>query len=305
MEMSDYLSHYLPISDLAMKWGFYLTGGGKGTIAPGAPYPSTSHPSLYQLQWNRGRILPEFQLICVTDGNGVFESKETSSVQVETNSIILLFPGVWHRYRPNPKSGWTERWIGFHGDISHRLITLGILTPDKPVWKLRNTEAFIKTFDRLLDSINPKRRRNPIEISFRTMSLLAEATASLDGKLLSVDAENRGQLGDVADSLVSDASELIWTHSHRFLSVQQLAKQLKVARRTLDRRFREALGRSVLDEITYCRVSRAKRLLVETTLPMKSIAHLAGFPNAGRMRVVFLTREGLSPTTLRDASRKA
>ena len=44
---------------------------------------------------------------------------------------------------------------------------------------------------------------------------------------------------------------------------------------TLDKRFADVLGYSVLTEIQNCRISRAKRLLVTTDLPIKQIAYLA------------------------------
>jgi transcriptional regulator GlxA family with amidase domain len=46
-------------------------------------------------------------------------------------------------------------------------------------------------------------------------------------------------------------------------------------------------------------LSRAKRLLKETDLPVKNVARLAGFSSAERMRVLFVERVGMSPTEYR------
>jgi transcriptional regulator GlxA family with amidase domain len=104
----------------------------------------------------------------------------------------------------------------------------------------------------------------------------------------------------VDDPVVQKALEIIWSHSTPPLSVGDIARQLPVTRRTLDRRFVEATGHSVLEEINACRLSRAKRLLMETDLPVKSVAHLAGFTSTERMRVLFVEREGMSPTVYRS-----
>jgi transcriptional regulator GlxA family with amidase domain len=88
------------------------------------------------------------------------------------------------------------------------------------------------------------------------------------------------------------------------MSVSDIARQLPVTRRTLDRRFVEATGHSVLEEINACRLSRAKRLLTETELPVKTVAHLAGFNSTERMRVLFVEREGTSPTLYRKQAAK-
>src|SRR4029079_13225059 len=106
------------------------------------------------------------------------------------------------------------------------------------------------------------------------------------------------------DPIVQRAMEIIWTHGNCPMSVSDIARQLPVTRRTLDRRFVESTGRSVLEEINACRLSRAKRLLTETDLPVKTVAHLAGFNSTERMRVLFVEREGTSPTTYRKQQAK-
>ena len=104
---------------------------------------------------------------------------------------------------------------------------------------------------------------------------------------------------DVDDPLVQKALEIIWSESDQPLSVSDIARQLPVTRRTLDRRFAEATGHSVLEEINMCRLSRARRLLEETDLPVKNVAQLAGFSSTERMRVLFVERVGMSPTDYR------
>jgi transcriptional regulator GlxA family with amidase domain len=51
-------------------------------------------------------------------------------------------------------------------------------------------------------------------------------------------------------------------------------------------------------------LSRAKRLLEETDEPVKTVAHLAGFSSTERMRVLFVEREGKSPTEYRKSAWK-
>ena len=45
----------------------------------------------------------------LTKGGGIFESRETGPLAVGVGSIVLLFPGVWHHYRPNKKTGCLTR----------------------------------------------------------------------------------------------------------------------------------------------------------------------------------------------------
>ena len=127
------LHYYLPVNDDAMRWGIYLTGIGRCTVPPGSAYPPSGHPRLYNFRWDQGRVLPEFQMLFVCDGTGVFESEATGQVPLPDRSVFFLFPGLWHRYRPSRDVGWTERWLSFNGELAHRLMDMSMLQSDIPV----------------------------------------------------------------------------------------------------------------------------------------------------------------------------
>lgn len=291
--------HYLPVNDDAMYWGIYVTGAGRGRIPAGHVYPPTGHPSLYQFDWKRGRTLPEFQIILITEGRGVFESQPTGRAPVKPDTLVLLFPGVWHRYRPDPATGWKERYISLNGEIVHRLMDQQFFCPQRAVCSPQNPAEVVHRFDQLLDRIHRKPTENSILLSLHAMDLLAEVIEHASEKPLPSGARCSALIDRVRDPLVAQALDLIWTHSHRPLSVNQLAEHLPVTRRTLERRFALERGHSILDEINLCRASRAKRLLSETELAIKTVAYLAGFTSRERMRVRFLQQEGCSPAQYR------
>jgi AraC-like DNA-binding protein len=291
--------HYLPVDDDAMQWGLYLTGAGRGRTMAGQSYPPARHPSLYQFDWKRGRTLPEFQIILITDGRGVFESQRTGRTPIEPNTLILLFPGIWHRYRPDPATGWRERWVSLNGELLHRLADRRVIGSAGAVCPLSNVSQIVMRFDYLLDRIHRRPTDNSIVLSLRVMDLIAEVIDQT-GETRSLSVRQSSQEKDgVADALVARALDLIWTQSHRPLSVTQIVGRLPATRRTLERRFARERGHSILEEINLCRAGRAKRLLAETDLPIKTVAYLAGFTSQERMRVTFLSKEGCSPVQYR------
>ena len=299
MSSSENFYHYLPVDDLAMRWGSYLTGVGRGVIPPGKSYPPREHPSLYDFEWGRGRTLPEFQLILITGGQGVFESRQTGIVPFQSASLLVLFPGVWHRYRPDPKTGWLERWFGFNGEIAHRLIRLRLLCPENAVRKVAHVERLEASFDRLLNQIHAHPAENSVLLSMYFMTVLADTIGLVAEKSAFSDAKVESAADGVEDDLVARAVQLIWTQSHRDLSVTRIAQKLAVTRRTIQRRFQAATGRTLIEEITCCRLSRAKRLLSETDLAVKAVAHQSGFPSEAQMRVVFQQQEKSLPSEYR------
>lgn len=307
MSGQDAFFHYLPITETTMSWGMYVTGLGRVTIHAGEKYPPAGHPVLYQFDWARGRTLPEFQLLLLTHGAGEFESEMTGHVRLEGSALLFLFPGVWHRYRPDPKVGWEERWIAFNGEMLHRLFDISQFGPRLSVTKPRDPQGLSARWDDMIAGVRGKVAQHPGVLIFQAMSLISDVVGQriFDAVRTGTMTADPTEQSRLDDPVVQRALELIWTHSHFPMSVSDIARQLPVTRRTLDRRFVEATGHSVLDEINACRLSRAKRLLAETELPVKTVARLAGFSSTERLRVTFVEREGISPTIFRKQSLEA
>lgn len=92
-------------------------------------------------------------------------------------------------------------------------------------------------------------------------------------------------------------------HLHRPLDVAALARAAGVPRRSLERAFRAALGRSPLDEIRRQRVARAQELLAHSDLPLEQIASRTGFSGPDRLGVVFRQVAGVTPGSWRRQHR--
>ena len=98
---------YLPVSRRDRLWELYVTG--TGHIVHRLPGdPSEDHPSPYYYTWENGRVLSEFGVLYITQGAGEFESETTGLKPVEAGNVILVFPEVWHRYRPRADSARGE-----------------------------------------------------------------------------------------------------------------------------------------------------------------------------------------------------
>ena len=107
--MEDYFK-YLTHNSLDEDWGLYLTVAGCARVPPGTSYPPPGHPTGYSFNWENGRILHEFQINYVTEGEGILELK-SDRFQVKEGSVIIIRPDQWHRYRPLKEKGWKEHIV--------------------------------------------------------------------------------------------------------------------------------------------------------------------------------------------------
>jgi LacI family transcriptional regulator len=106
------------------------------------------------------------------------------------------------------------------------------------------------------------------------------------------------------DPVVARAMRFIAENGHQRIQVKHVAAAVATTRRTLERKFRDAMGRSIAGEITRLRLQRAKRRMVETDASMKDVAIEAGFRTADHFGKVFNRVEGISPSHYRELHQK-
>ena len=291
MSLKKPFRHALPVSGGLFHEALYMTHAGWERVMPYEPYPQRDAPFFY-FEWKEGRTLPEFCLALVTGGEGEFQTRQHTG-KLTANDAFLFRPGEWHRHRPSPKTGWTLMWIHFNGDGPLRWLREKVFNLQQNFAKIENLKLFRAQFEHLLKSVHRNPATNSANFSCQAIGLMAHFLA---------DKSNGSTPGmaEVSDIVVKTAVEYIWNFSHDIVDVPSVAHKVGIARRTLDRRFSAATGRSVLEEIQFCRVSRAAKLLQETTMPVKHIVHRAGFRSDEHLRLAFQKTFSTSPQAYRQ-----
>mgnify|MGYP003319805353 CR=1 FL=1 len=105
-----------------------------------------------------------------------------------------------------------------------------------------------------------------------------------------------------AGRLVQRALELINDHALEYRTIDELADALDISRRLLDRRFRQIVGRSVLDVIQDKRLESVCTLLKTTELPISEICASCSFGSGTYPLRLFKARMGMTMRAYRLAS---
>jgi LacI family transcriptional regulator len=87
------------------------------------------------------------------------------------------------------------------------------------------------------------------------------------------------------------------------IQIEDVLRAVPVSRRTLERGFRDTLGRTPAGEIRRVHLERAKRLLAETDMTIPDVAAASGFGSGEYLAVVFKAQTGLSPLRYRTQVR--
>jgi LacI family transcriptional regulator len=105
------------------------------------------------------------------------------------------------------------------------------------------------------------------------------------------------------DELVARAVTIIRARAHQGIGVADLLGSIPASRRSLETRFRAAMGRSIHEEIVRSRIAYSKRLLRDGDETIDAVAERSGFGSAQRFHEAFRRSEGLAPGTWRRQNR--
>jgi LacI family transcriptional regulator len=106
------------------------------------------------------------------------------------------------------------------------------------------------------------------------------------------------------DPCVVAALRFMWDHVDQDLSVDQIASQVGVSRRTLQRAFQRELGRGVSQEHRRRRLDRARELIRLTNLPIAEIAEALNFGSSTSFGRTFREAYGVTPVQYRRRVRQ-
>lgn len=104
----------------------------------------------------------------------------------------------------------------------------------------------------------------------------------------------------VEDALVKAAVQFIRAQAGKLIGVEQVAQAVAVSRRTLDRRFAGALGRTVHAELARVRMQMARSLLADSSRAIAEVARGCGYGTAASFSRAFRQHSGRWPSEYRD-----
>ncbi len=120
-------------------------------------------------------------------------------------------------------------------------------------------------------------------------------------KLPPIGVVTRGSTDTVAveDELVQAAVHFIRAEAGKLIGSEQVALGVNVSRRTLDRRFERALGRTVREELGRVRMQTARRLLGDAALTIAAISRSCGYGTPASFSRAFHQHAGRWPSEYR------
>ncbi len=289
MKTEDIHLKYLAINQNDLLWGLAVNSVGTQAIAPGAHYPPTGHPARYLFTEQKGRVLHEYQLLYITEGQGWFNSASLPRrVRLSRGSIFLLFPGEWHTYAPDPETGWQEYWIGFNGAVIDSWTEKGFFTRENPVVQIGLRNDIVHLYNEAIQVAGDQK-------SGFQQRLLGVVTHLLG---LAVFYGREEAFSEVNEQI--NRAKIIIDSDFRTIRPEELADRLCMGYSNFRKVFKEYTGFSPARYILEVRMTHVKEVLTNSMQPIKQIAYDMGFDNYDYFFTAFRRMTGMTPGAYRD-----
>ena len=285
-------SKYLISNERDAQWGLTISTIGYEDILPGEEYPTKGHADGYYFDLQKGRILNEYQLLYLTEGEGIFESTNQKPTRIKQGDLFLLFPGEWHTYHPLPQKGWKSYWIGFKGRNMDDRVRAGFLSPTKPIYHVGFSSEIVHIYEEAFSKAKEEAAYSQQTLA-GIVNYLVGLMYSLERNIVLnkdynyADIMNRARLR-IRESLESS------------ISIQAIAEELGIGYSNFRKLFKEYTGVAPAMYQQELRLQRAKEMLSTTNLSIKEIAYRLNFDSPDYFSAKFKIKTGKKPSEFRQ-----
>jgi AraC-like DNA-binding protein len=285
----DNFFKYLTPGKEDKSWGLYLNVAGTSVSPPNARYPIIEHPSGYYFTWAKGRILQEYQINYISDGYGIFET-DHGKYQIEPGNLLIIRPGVKHRYKPLAKTGWHENYIGFNGNMAHHLLNNEWFNAQDPVIHCGYREELIDTYLKIFDLVKEEKPGYQQIASGLIIKLL--------GYLISFEKQKEFSGKRIA-GIIEEARFKMREKVDQVLDMEKFAGDYHIGYSYFRKMFKSYTGVAPHQYHLELKIMRAKELLLSTDKSIKEISFELGFQSIHYFSRIFKSKTGVNPTEFR------
>jgi AraC-like DNA-binding protein len=264
----------------------YITTAGKASIGPHETYPYNwkEHPKKYTMNWDKGRVLDEYQFLFISEGSGRLRSFE-GEFPIRPDDLVVLVPGEKHRYIPNRETGWTEYWIGFAGTVPDKWIARELLEKVITIHPILNHMEMLAAFE---EAVNFARNRR-----YAIQTLIASCVARIFAYL----TEDRHlRLDRTSYDIIEESKNIFEKNIYHPIGIAYLTDILHINYQHLRNQFRIKTGLSPYQYFLQMKIDKAKELLQEGALSVKEISYRLSFESPYYFSRLFKRKTGIAPS---------
>lgn len=244
--------------------------------------------------YNYGPKRREYHFIhFVKEGEGkLYVDNETFTVK--KNQLFIVPANAISKYVADNNNPWKYSWIGFLGIEANNFIQTLIKSSERSY--VYNCKSAV-IYEQLIEEILTDRDRN-----YASYFLINGLLYYLIGKI----STELGITGEKSEenTITSQAIGYMNIHYHEELQISDIARAINVHQNYLSNVFSEEMGYSPKKYLSDLKISKSKKLLLETDDPIYIVASSVGFSDPLYFSRFFRSIVGTSPSSFREENKK-
>ena len=208
---------------------------------------------------------------------------------VRAPCVITQWPGEPLSYGPSGEHAtWDECYVIYSGALRGRLMEAGFIREENPVWPIRNLPA-VREHLRELQALT--QATEPAAVADRVDRVWERIL--LETLLTTPAPENE------EEAMIREAVATLRENLAAKFDMDMLAAGLGVSVPTFRRRWLAIVKTPPARYLQELRMQEASRMLVETRMPVKQIAHEVGYDDEFHFSRRFRSHAGMAPSDYR------
>jgi AraC-like DNA-binding protein len=205
--------------------------------------------------------------------------------EITAGTALLLFPDEWHRYHPDPNTGWRESWVGFRGADATRVMHQ-FFRPQHAIIQSERSTELADLFQRLMYWAEQEILGHD-QIAASHISLILAFLKAEQAELTTA------QNSDAA--LVQAAKTAMLAQLHQRTDLEALAKELGCSYSRFRFAFKRETGHAPREFENQIKLNRSRDLLQHKHLSVSETADALGYSSVYYFSRAFKRAFGQSP----------
>lgn len=241
-------------------------------------------------QFSGPRVSNCFLIHCISKGSGIYTARK-KTYHLNAGDAFLIIPGDIIYYAADEQDPWQFSFFAFDGKAADEVLKKTKFQDDVLAIHCDGTESLIS----LVNTTLTKLQQTPTNYEFYATSQLLKMLDFFSLKSAVTIITNES----IRHSLVKNVVSFIDLHYTDNITVDSISAVFSVNRSYLCRIFKEETRLSPKEYITRCRMETARKLLLESELPISEIAIVCGYNSFSSFFKTFQAFYNSSPKSYR------
>ncbi|MEG1004418.1 AraC family transcriptional regulator [Clostridium sp.] len=225
---------------------------------------------------------------------------EGKKFTLKKGQVLISNPGIYHMELFNEQTNCTELHIGI-SNVSPNSKSNRIDIRDSNILTLnKHKDELLLCCSEIVDEQKGSKPSYPFMLKALVMKLLVLLDRELNEENYEVVEHDISFKSREKKALVENITEYLSINYVKDISLETLSKNMYLSPVYISKIFKEIMGDSPINYLIKIRLSKAKELLNDSSIPIKTVAKMVGYNDPYYFSKLFKKYYGISPNKFKE-----